>query len=254
MIDQLSWEPAGEHVVAADADGIAVVRLDRPAKLNALTPAMLPDLAAAIRDRAGAARGLVLTGTGRAFSAGDDLEATADLERRAFRLLIDGFQDLTRAVLETTVPVVAALNGLTVGGAAELSLACDARIARPDMFFLFPENGIGLPISNGSTYLLPRAVGANALPLILDTDRIPAERALALGLVTELADDPLRAAVDRVARWTADGMATRWHLRLLRPDRGAVEAAMAREVAEAMATFDAGTATAGADRFRQRTR
>lgn len=254
MIDDLTWEPAGEHLVAAHAEGVAIVRLDRPDKLNALTPAMLPALASAIRSYAAEARGLVLTGTGRAFSAGDDLEATADLDRDAFRALIDGFQDLTRAVLRTTVPVVAALNGLTVGGAAELSLACDARIAHPDVFFLFPENGIGLPISNGSTYLLPRAVGAHALPMILDTDRIPAERALALGMVTALAEDPLRVAVDRVARWTVDGTATHWHLRLLRPDLDAVEAAMAREVSEAMSTFDAGTATAGADRFRRRAR
>jgi enoyl-CoA hydratase len=68
----------------------------------------------------------MLTGTGRAFSTGDGLEATADLDRGEFGALIAGFQDMTRAVLEAEVPVVAALNGLAVGGAAELTLACDA--------------------------------------------------------------------------------------------------------------------------------
>lgn len=254
MIDDLTWEPAGEHIVAARAGDVAVVRLDRPDKLNALTPTMLPALASAIREQAQTARGLVLTGTGRAFSAGDDLDTTADLDRDAFEQLILGFQDLTRAVLTTEVPVVAALNGLVVGGAAELTLACDARIGQPGVFFLFPENHIGLTISNGSTSLLPRVIGPRALPVILDGGRIESDEALTIGLLTTLADDALRAAVDRVAHWAGQATATPWHLQLMRPDLDAVEAAMAREVTAAMETFDAGIATAGADAFRTRAR
>ena len=75
MID-LDWQPAGESLVSARAGNVAVLRLDRPAKLNALTPAMLPAIAAGIRSLTADSGGLVLTGTGRAFSAGDDLEAT----------------------------------------------------------------------------------------------------------------------------------------------------------------------------------
>lgn len=254
MIDDLTWTPAGEHLVAAHVGDVAVVRLDRPEKLNALTPTMLPALASAIREHAEAARGLVLTGTGRAFSAGDDLDATADVDRDTFERLILGFQDLTRAVLTTEVPVVAALNGLVVGGAAELSLACDARIGQPDTFFLFPENHIGLTISNGSTYLLPQVIGARALPVILDGGRIEADEALAIGLLTTVTEDALRAAVDRVTHWSKAATATRWHLRLMRPGLDAVEAAMAREVAAAMGTFDGGIATAGAAAFRTRAR
>lgn len=254
MIDDLAWEPAGPHLLAADADGVAVLRLDRADKLNALSPVMLPALATAIHDLAAGARGLVLTGTGRAFSAGDDLDATADLDRGGFELLLLGFQQLTHAVLATEVPVVAAINGLAVGGAAELTLACDARIGQPGVFFLFPENHLGLTISNGATYLLPRVVGPRALPMILDGGRIGAGDALALGLLTEVADDALRAAVERTVAWTGDGTATRWHLRMLRPDARAVEAAMAREVTAAMEVYDAGIATAGADAFRRRAR
>jgi len=253
-MEDLTWEPAGTHVVAADAGGVAVVRIDRADKLNALSPAMLPELAAAIRERAAAADGLVLTGTGRAFSAGDDLDATADLDRDGFETLIAGFQDLTRAVLDTDVPVIAALNGLAVGGGAELTLACDARIGVPGMFFLFPENGLGLTISNGSTHLLPRILGAGALPLILDGGRIGADDALRLGLLTDIADDPLAAAIERVTRWAAPATATRWHLRMLRPDRGAVEAAMRRETEVAREVFAAGIATTGATAFRDRAR
>ncbi|HSJ43959.1 MAG TPA: enoyl-CoA hydratase/isomerase family protein [Euzebyales bacterium] len=253
-MDELTWQPAGEHLVAARVGTLAVVRIDRADKLNALSPAMLPDLAVAIRGHAATADGLVLTGTGRAFSAGDDLDATADLDRDGFEALIAGFQDLTRAVLETDVPVIAAVNGLAVGGAAELTLACDARIGAPDAFLLFPENSLGLTISNGSTYLLPRALRAGALPLILDGGRIEADEALRLGLLTDVADDPLAAAIARMRRWTASTAATRWHLRMLRPDRAAVEAAMRRETEIALEVFGAGIATTGAAAFRDRAR
>jgi enoyl-CoA hydratase len=228
------------------------LRLDRPAKLNALTPAMLPAIAEAIRTLAAHSAGLVLTGTGRAFSAGDDLDATANLDRGGFEALIAGFQEMTRAVLDTEVPVVTALNGLAVGGAAELTLACDARVGSPEAAFYFPENGIGLTISNGSTFLLPRIVGARALPLILSGGRISTADALRVGLLNEIADDPATRAVDMVREWAADGRATRWHLRLMRPEPGAVEAALARETSAAMEVFDAGLATAGAAAFRDR--
>jgi enoyl-CoA hydratase/carnithine racemase len=248
----LDWHPAGEHLVSARAGDVAVLRLDRPAKLNALTPAMLPAIAEAIRGLAADSAGLVLTGTGRAFSAGDDLDATADLDRDGFEAVIAGFQEMTRAVLDTEVPVVAALNGLAVGGAAELTLACDARIGGPEAAFYFPENGIGLTISNGSTYLLPRLLGTRALPLVLAGGRIDATEALRVGLLTEVADDPTPRAVDMVGAWATEGHATRWHLRLMRPDPAAVEAAMARETVAAMEVFDAGIATAGAAAFRDR--
>ncbi len=251
MID-LDWEPAGEHLVAARTGDVAVLRLDRPAKLNALTPAMLPAIAAGIRGLAEGSGGLVLTGTGRAFSAGDDLDATADLDRTGFYAVIAGFQEMTQAVLDTDVPVVAALNGLAVGGAAELTLACDARIGSPEAGFYFPENGIGLTVSNGSTYLLPRILGPQALPLVLTGGRIDAADAQRVGLLTEIADDPAERAVEMVRAWAADGHATRWHLRLMRPDPAAVEAAMARETVAAMEVFDAGIATAGAAAFRDR--
>jgi enoyl-CoA hydratase len=148
--------------------------------------------------------------------------------------------------------VVAALNGLAVGGAAELTLACDARVGSPEATFYFPENGIGLTISNGSTYLLPRILGAHALPLILEGGRVNAAEALRAGLLNEIADDPTTRAVDMVRAWTAHGHATPWHVRLMRPEPAAVEAAMARETVAAMEVFDAGIATAGAAAFRDR--
>ncbi len=248
----LEWESAGEHLVSARADAVAVLRFDRPAKLNALSPTMLPAIAQAIRALAADADGLVLTGTGRAFSAGDDLDATADLDRRGFEALIEAFQEVTRALLDAEVPVVAALNGLAVGGAAEMTLACDARVGGPEAEFFFPENRIGLTISNGSTYLLPRVLGPNTMPLILDGGRVSADEARRLGLLNEIVDQPVERAIDLVQGWGTAGHATRWHLKLLRPDRDAVEAAMARETSVALEVFEAGIATDGAAAFRDR--
>ena len=190
--------------------------------------------------------------TGRAFSAGDDLDATADLDEAGFRDLIAGFQNLTRAVLDTTVPVVAALNGLAVGGAAELALACDARVGAHSTYFLFPENRIGLTISNGASLLLPRLLGPRAIPLVLDGVRIGAEDAVALGLLTSVVGDPVAEAIALLDRWTAPGTATAFHLRLLRPDRNEIEAAMARETAVAGEVFATGSVVDGAEAFRRR--
>jgi enoyl-CoA hydratase len=241
-------------VVVEHDDRIAVIRLDRADKLNALSVPMLVDLRSALtRFGSGSdAEAIVLTGTGRAFSAGDDLPATESLGEEEFETLLSGFQELTRAVLGAGVPVVAALNGISVGGAAELTLACDARVGHPGSDYLFPENDVGLTISNGSTYLLPRLVGSRALPLVLDGRRIDGNEAHALGLIDHLvggAEEVVPRAVEVVRHWVERGLATRYHLELLRPPMEEVEAAIARENAIGREAFRAGTAAAGIKRF-----
>jgi enoyl-CoA hydratase len=248
------WSGGSGHVEVDLADGIAVLRLDRPDKLNALSIPMLVDVAEALRrfGRGDRCRGLVLTGTGRAFSAGDDLPATDDLRETDFDLLLGHFQDLTRLVLGSDVAVVAALNGIAVGGAAELVLACDARVGHAGSDFLFPENEVGLTISNASTYLLPRILGSRALPIVLEARRITGTEAHALGLIDHLVDGPddvLPAAVALVRRWVERGLATRWHLKLLRPPLEEVEAAMARELEVGRETWESGAAHEGIRRF-----
>ena len=233
---------------------IAVLRLDRADKLNALSIPMLTDLHDALTTFGSGsdAAAIVLTGTGRAFSAGDDLPATESLTEGDFETLLSGFQDLTRAVLGSEVPVVAALNGISVGGAAELTLACDARVGYPGSDYLFPENDVGLTISNGSTYLLPRLIGSRALPLVLDGRRIDGTEAHALGLIDHLVASPeevLPRAVEVARHWVERGLATRYHLKLLRPPLDRVEAAIARENAIGFEAFRAGTAAAGIKRF-----
>ncbi|MFD0467518.1 enoyl-CoA hydratase/isomerase family protein [Nonomuraea thailandensis] len=141
-------------------DEVALITLARPDKLNALTAAMRADLAAAVREHGTGTRGvrgIVVTGAGRAFSAGEDINQAVG---RSLVEEVELFHDMTRAVLETRVPVVAAVNGLAVGGAAEWTLCFDARLGTPAAEYFFPENHIGLSVSNAASYLLPGSSAA----------------------------------------------------------------------------------------------
>jgi enoyl-CoA hydratase/carnithine racemase len=248
-----AWGVESGHISVAEQEAVAVVTLRRPEKLNALTASMRRELAAILRHfgRGDAVRGIVLTGAGRAFSAGEDLRAAAELPPGGLVGEVELFHDITRATLETQAPVIAAVNGIAVGGACEMTLCCDARIGAPAAEYFLPENGIGLTISNASSVLLPRLAGHRALRLVLDSARIGAEDALAFGLLDEIvgAGDLVPAAVRLVHRWTQPGAATTAHLRLLRPSREAIEQAFAAETEAARRADQAGLARAGIERF-----
>jgi enoyl-CoA hydratase len=254
-----SWASRSGHVELERDGAIAILRLNRPDKLNALSIPMLRDLGDALRwlgeggaEGEGTTAGAIITGTGRAFSAGDDLPATESLGEKDMQELMSSFQDLTRVLLATPFPVVAALNGIAVGGAAELVLCCDARVGHPGSEFLFPENAIGLTISNGSSLLLPRLLGSRALPLVLDGDRVSGARAHALGLIDYFVDtaaEVLPRAVALVRRWIERGLATRFHLQLLRPPVEEVEAALRRETEIGMEAWTSGAGREGIRRF-----
>jgi len=247
-----AWTSSSGFVDIVHDEEAAIITLRRPEKLNALTAPMLHDIAAGIEAAAASSRGIVITGEGRAFSAGDDLAATVDLAPEAFEDLLAGFQEITRAILRTEVPVLAALNGIAVGGAAEMTLACDARVGWARSDFLFPENDVGLTISNASTYLLPRLLGPRALPMVLDGRRISGTEAHALGLIDYMVESPEEVVPKAVAvlkHWVGRGLATRFHLELLRPPFAEVERALERETITGRAAWDAGTAREGIARF-----
>ncbi|MER6578912.1 enoyl-CoA hydratase/isomerase family protein [Nonomuraea sp. NPDC001023] len=229
-------------------DEVALITLARPEKLNALTAGMRKDLAAAVREHGRTARGIVVTGAGRAFSAGEDI---AEAAGRPLEAEVELFHDMTRAVLETRVPVVAAVNGLAVGGAAEWTLCFDTRIGTPAAEYFFPENHLGLSISNAASHLLPRLAGGRALRLVLDSARLSAADALAAGLLDELvpAEELVEAAIARVRHWTRPGTATAVHLELLRPPLAEVERAFEAETVAARQVEQAGLAQAGMTRF-----
>ena len=231
---------------------VAVLTLDRPDKLNALDVATRLQLAEQIRahGRGDTVRGIVLTGRGRAFSAGEDLSQAPTTEAEV-HVAFESFHDVTRAILQTRVPVVAAVNGIAVGGASEITLCCDARIGTPATSYFQPENGRGLTISNATSLLLRRLVGNHAMRMVLASPRIAAEEALRIGLIDEVVDPDtlLDRAIELVHAWTPEGGTTALHLALLRPLLAEVEAAFEREDAAAHEAWTSGLLTAGAAGF-----
>lgn len=198
-----------EGVVYALHDGIATIRFHRPATLNALRAEDIVRVGDLLRRIAGdeSIRVVVLTGTGRAFTSGEDLnELSAHLNGNGdlphHEAHLERFQDLTRLLLGLPQPTIAALNGVAVGVGAELSLACDIRIAAESARFGFPEVTRGLLGTNGVFSLLPRVAGSGpATYLLLSGEIIPAERAAAFGIVTSVVpDDEFAGAVAALAQ------------------------------------------------------
>ncbi|MBW1595589.1 AMP-binding protein [Streptomyces sp. JJ38] len=231
---------------------VAVLTLRRPEKLNAMDVATRLRLASVVREYGAGAnvRGIVLTGEGRAFSSGEDL-GSAPTSYEEVRAAFESFHDITRAIVETRVPVIAAVNGLAVGGASEITLCCDARIGTPATEFYQPENGRGITISNASSLLLPRLVRNHAMRIVLGSPRIGAEEALRAGLLDEIvaSDGLVDRAVDLVLEWTPENNTTALHLALLRPRPEEIEQAFAREDVAARKAWESGVFSAGIEDF-----
>jgi 2-(1,2-epoxy-1,2-dihydrophenyl)acetyl-CoA isomerase len=178
------------------AEGVATVTLNRPDKLNAINERMHAELAAAL-DRIEAdpaVRALLLTGAGRAFSAGQDLgdrvmgegDAPPDLGETLDRF----YNPLIRRLRQLELPVIAAVNGVAAGAGANLALACDLVLAARSARFIQAFSRLGLVPDSGGTYVLPRLVGpARAMGLTLLAEPLPAEQAAAWGLIWQVIDD-----------------------------------------------------------------
>ncbi len=190
------------------ADGVATIVLSRPDRLNSLTFAMyeaLRDLFASMNDDP-SVRSVVITGEGRGFCSGGDVDAIiATLFERDMKGLLS-FTRVTGALIanirKLRRPVIAAVNGVAVGAGAVIALACDMRIASPSARFGFVFPKVGLSGADmGASYLLPRVVGlGRASELLFLGDIIDAAEAYRIGLVNRVADDCLSTAQAIAAR------------------------------------------------------
>ena len=166
---------------------VAIVTLNRPDKLNALSRETIAALAAAFESFANDAdlRAVILTGAGdRAFSAGTDLSELVHVPADEARNVADRGQQLCNQIEQMRIPVIAAINGIAAGGGCELALACHLRIATANARFSLPETKLGIIPGYGGTQRLTRELGrARALELILTAASINAEDALRFGLV-----------------------------------------------------------------------
>jgi enoyl-CoA hydratase/carnithine racemase len=204
------------HFEFAVADGVATVRLNRPAKLNALTfdaYADLRDLLAELPQRADV-RVLVIDGEGHSFCSGGDVEEIiGPLQTMGTADLLE-FTRMTgsvvKALRECPLPAIAAVNGVAAGAGAVIALACDLRLMAESASFAFLFTRVGLAGADmGSAYLLPRIVGlGRATELLMLGDKVSAERAVAIGLASEVVpDDELTTRALALAHRLADGPA-----------------------------------------------
>lgn len=184
-----------DEVLLDVADHVATLTLNRPAKLNAVTPEMAGAIAEAVAwcDASDEVRAVVVTGTGRAFCAGSDIR---ELDRYATPWDFRNRPDYCDAIRAARTPTIAAVNGYALGGGLETALSCDIRIAAATATFAAPEIKLGWIGGGGMTSLLARAIGpSNTALMTMTGDPIDADRALRWHLVSEVT-----AADDLVAR------------------------------------------------------
>ena len=180
---------------------VAIITLNRPEAYNAMDLATIRALSEAVAnfESDSSLRVAVITGTGKAFCAGADIDETLPYMKE------HGTKKLPPTIMRgqtATKPLIAAINGLALGGGLELALACDIRISSGSAKFGFPEIGLGLIPGWGGTQRLPRLIGlGRATEMILTGRAINADEALRLGLVNRVvADDELMAAALDMAR------------------------------------------------------
>jgi 2-(1,2-epoxy-1,2-dihydrophenyl)acetyl-CoA isomerase len=235
-------------VLVATSGAVRTITLNRPATLNSFTAAMhgllLPALDAAAADAA--VRCVVITGAGRGFCAGQDLNdpAASGTEIDLGAVIERHYKPLALRLRTLPVPVIAAVNGVAAGAGANFALCCDIVIAARSASFVQAFSRIGLVPDCGGTWLLPRLVGrARALGLAMTGDKLPAEEAERIGLIWKCVDDAsfgatVTALAERLAQLPSRALAeTRRALDAALPmDFGAaigIEAGLQRELGRA---------------------
>jgi 2-(1,2-epoxy-1,2-dihydrophenyl)acetyl-CoA isomerase len=177
------------------SDNVATIALNRPDRLNALTPQVFVDASHAIDAAlAQGARALILTGTGKAFCSGADLvpdEYGYDgLPDDLGQLLDEHYNPFVRKLAALDIPVISAINGPAVGAGLGLALTADLTIAARSAYLLLAFVNIGLVPDAGATWLVAKGVGrTKAFELALLGERIPAQEAKDIGLITRVVDD-----------------------------------------------------------------
>jgi 2-(1,2-epoxy-1,2-dihydrophenyl)acetyl-CoA isomerase len=193
---------------ARDGD-VGLLTLDEPSTLNAMTPDLLGDLAAAVDEMTGDAgvRALVLTGAGRGFCSGQNLRAFDSLGSDIVAGVMKHYWPAMRALRECRVPIVVAVNGVAAGGGFSLAMSGDIILAARSASFIQVFSRIGLVPDLGSTWLLPRLIGRQrALDLMLLNEPLSAERAQEWGLVRQVVDDDdLLGEAMKLAQRLAEG-------------------------------------------------
>lgn len=194
-------------------DGVAILTLNHPEVMNAISLDMLEGLIEAfdfIEDKANGVRCVVMTGAGKGFCAGANLQGrntSSGKKTNAGSVLESHYHPLLRRIRRLHCPILTAINGAAAGAGMSLSLMGDIKLAARSAYFLQAFRRIGLVPDAGSTYILPRLIGtARAMELSLLGEKLPAETALDWGLINRVHDDAdLMAETMKMAKELANG-------------------------------------------------
>ena len=235
-----------------DEAGVRTLTLNRPDAFNSFTLRLKRELLDALRMAAvdDAVRAVVITGTGRAFCAGQDLKEHVELLRAAdpapLSTVVEHYNPIIATVTGMPKPVIAAVNGMAAGAGASLAYACDLRVAAESAKFLMAFANVGLTADSGGSWTLPRLIGyGRAMEMMLLATTVTSARALEIGMVTQVvADNAVLATARGLAARMAAGPTTAYAKikeALLAAAAGPLDAALATEArtqAEAGATAD----------------
>ena len=203
-----------QTIIYERSDNIATITLNRPEVLNAINEAMGRELLEALKtaSRDEEVRSLIITGNGRAFSAGEDIQdLRGQYERgenpRLGERLLHKYNPIVRHLRQMPKPTIAAVNGVAAGAGAGMAYSCDFRIASENAKFIQAFIRVGLAPDSGTSFFLPRLVGfAKATELALTGDELSCKEAEHLGLVSRVVPpDQLKAAAQELAARLARG-------------------------------------------------
>jgi enoyl-CoA hydratase len=190
---------APASAIVTDVIGpIAIVRFNRPAERNPLSSATLNELRNAVSSLTAREEltAIVFTGMDDVFASGADIRELAQLDTAAAFEFARFGQKLFQTIADERQVTIAAINGYCMGGALDLALACDIRIAAPQAVFAHPGARLGIITGWGGTQRLPRLIGrTRALDVLLTARLIESQEALEIGLITHLEATPLEAAI-----------------------------------------------------------
>jgi enoyl-CoA hydratase len=173
-----------------------VIRFNRPENRNPLSVGVLDEIEAALTSLGGNTERIVFTGTDNIFASGANLNEIAAVDSASAREFAERGQRLMGQIEGLPQTTIAAINGPCYGGALDLALACDVRIASPNASFCHPGAGLGIITGWGGTQRLPRLIGrANALEMLFTASPVSAERALKMGLIHAIESDVVGAAL-----------------------------------------------------------
>lgn len=184
-------------VIIENLPDAVIIRFNRPKERSPLSIFVLEKLENILENVNPNVKKIIFTGTGDVFASGADLREIAKITKDTAREFALRGQNLMNKIAATEQMTIAAVNGFCFGGALDLTLACDKRIAAPNAQFSHPGANLGIITGWGGTQRLPRLIGeARALEMFLTTKRVSAREALQIGLIDEIAENPLARASD----------------------------------------------------------